>query len=141
MYSVFVHSGGLSAPWETGRMNIREFYQTTGGDYTDALQRLMKESRVEKFTRMFPDDSCYRDLESSLAEKDVAGAFRAVHTLKGVCLNLSYTRLYEAVFEVTEALRNADPDNEEDMANVEACMEPLRSSYRQIIEAARSLDS
>lgn len=122
-------------------MNIREFYQTTGGDYTDALQRLMKESRVEKFTRMFPDDSCYRDLESSLAKKDVAGAFRAVHTLKGVCLNLSYTRLYEAVFEVTEALRNADPDNEEDMANVEACMEPLRSSYRQIIEAARSLDS
>ena len=121
-------------------MNIREFYEKTGGDYADALQRLMKENLLERFTRMFPDDSCYRELESSLAEKDLAGAFHAVHTLKGICLNLSYTRLYESGYEVTEALRDADPDNEEDMTRVEACMQPLRTSYRQIIEAVRDLD-
>lgn len=122
------------------KMDIREFYERTGGSYTDALQRLMKESRVEKFTRMFPEDASYRELETSLAGKDVAGAFRAAHTLKGVCLNLSYNRLYEAAYTVTEALRNADPDSEEDMAAVEACMEPLRSSYREILEAVQRID-
>ena len=33
-------------------------------------------------------------------------AFRGAHTLKGVCQNLSFDRLYEASNELTELLRD-----------------------------------
>ena len=94
-------------------MDIREFYDRTGGDFEAAMKRLMKETRVEKFVRMFPDDPSYRELESNLALNNVKEAFRAAHTLKGVCMNLSFTKLYRSVNEVTESLRSADPDKAE----------------------------
>ena len=100
----------------------------------------MKETRVEKFVRMFPDDPSYRELESKLALNNVKEAFRAAHTLKGVCMNLSFTKLYRSVNEVTESLRSADPDKAEDMEKAAAGMEPLRNDYREIIEAIQCLD-
>ncbi len=120
-------------------MNIKEFYDRTGGDYKGAMQRLMKESRVEKFARMFLDDPCYNELESNLSQNNVEEAFRAAHTLKGVCMNLSFTRLYESVSAVTEALRHAAADSEADMAKVAAGMEELRSDYKMIIDAIQCL--
>ena len=32
-------------------------------------------------------------------------AFRAAHTLKGVCMNLGFDHLYKPSFEITESLR------------------------------------
>lgn len=122
-------------------MDIREFYERTGGSYTDVMGRLMKESRVEKFVRMFLQDPCFGELETCLARKDYAGAFRAVHTLKGVCLNLSFSRLYESVYQVTEVLRKAELDSGEDQEKIAACMEVLRSDYREIIEGIQNLDT
>lgn len=121
-------------------MDIREFYDRTGGDFESAMKRLMKETRVEKFVRMFPDDPSYRELELNLAQKNVQEAFRAVHTLKGVCMNLSFTKLYGSVNAMTESLRHADPDKAEDMEKAAACMELLRNKYREIIEAIKDLD-
>ena len=122
-------------------MKIRDFYDRTGGDFAGAMQRLMKEDRLEKYVRMFLNDTSYGELESCLARNDVPGAFRAVHTLKGVCLNLSFTRLYESVNAATEALRYAGADSEKDMAQVTACMQLLRRDYSEVTEAIRSLDS
>lgn len=122
-------------------MNIREFYKRTGGNFAGAIQRLMKEDRVEKYVRMFLSDPSYGELESCLTENNVSGAFQAAHTLKGVCLNLSFTRLFESVNGVTEALRYADADSEKDMAEVTACMKLLRRDYSDVIDAIRSLDA
>ena len=46
-----------------------------------------------------------KELTESLKEKDGECAFRAAHTLKGVCANLGLDRLYEADCELTEKLR------------------------------------
>lgn len=121
-------------------MDIREFYSRTDGNYESALQRFVNESRINRFIRLFPDDLCYEELESCLAKQDIKGAFRAVHTLKGVCLNLSFSGLYESAFEVTEALRHADPENAEDMERVYSGMEKLRKDYDTIIQAIHELD-
>ncbi len=122
-------------------MDIRRFYELTGGDYDAAMQRFMTESRLEKFTRMFVEDPSYGELEASLASDNLEDAFRAAHTLKGVCLNLSFTGLFQSVDAVTELLRHADPDSPGDQEQVNRCMETLRVWYRDIIAAVSELDS
>ena len=122
-------------------MDIRRFYDLTGGDYDAAMQRFMTESRLEKFTRMFAEDPSYGELEASLASDNLEEAFRAAHTLKGVCLNLSFTGLFQSVDAVTELLRHADPDSPGDQEQVNRCMETLRVRYRDIIAAVNELDS
>jgi HPt (histidine-containing phosphotransfer) domain-containing protein len=120
-------------------MTVRDVYEATGGDYESAVRRFMNESRLKKFVKMFLDDPCYRDLETALSVKDTEGAFRAVHTLKGVCLNMSFSKLFESVDTVTEALRHADADNADDMARVYDAMKPLRIHYSSIIDSIRSM--
>ena len=41
-----------------------------------------------------------------MENKKFEGAFRGAHTLKGVCQNLSFDRLYEVSHELTELLRD-----------------------------------
>ena len=122
-------------------MDIRRFYELTGGDYDAAMRRFMTEGRLEKFTRMFAEDPSYGELEASLASDNLEEAFRAAHTLKGVCLNLSFTGLFQSVDAVTELLRHADPDSPGDPEQVNRCMETLRVRYRDIIAAVSELDS
>ena len=122
-------------------MDIRKFYELTGGDYDAAIQRFAAESRMEKFTRMFEEDPSYGELEASLASDNLKDAFRAAHMLKGVCLNLSFTGLFHSVDEVTEALRNADPDSPGDLERINCCMETLRRQYKDVIAAIRELDA
>lgn len=51
------------------------------------------------------DYDSYPKLERSLKEENVEEAFRAAHTLKGVCQNLGFTNLYQPTYELTEVLR------------------------------------
>ena len=52
---------------------------------------------VQKFVYKFLDDKSFSLFESSIGSKDYEDALRAVHTLKGICQNLSFTRLFEVV--------------------------------------------
>lgn len=86
-------------------MTIQECYEIIGGDYNDIMARLRKEDRVLKFLAMFLNESCYEDLKNAIADENVDDAFRAAHTLKGVCNNMSFTDLSKSSVDVTEALR------------------------------------
>ena len=86
-------------------MTIQECYKKMGADYEDVLKRLYSEGMIRKFARMFLDDDSYPKLERSLEEENVEEAFRAAHTLKGVCQNLGFTNLYQPTYELTEVLR------------------------------------
>ena len=91
-------------------MNVVECYDKMGGDYDDVIGRLRKETLVAKFLVKFPEDPSFDELKDSMAAEDVATAFRAAHTLKGVCQNLGLKKLYEPASEMTEALRAEDFD-------------------------------
>ena len=86
-------------------MTIQECYEKMGADYEDVLKRLYRESMIRKFVRMFLDDNSYSKLAQSLKDGNVQEAFRAAHTLKGVCQNLGFTNLYQPAYELTEVLR------------------------------------
>ena len=86
-------------------MTLREFYEVTGGDYGDVMGRFVTEERVLRFVRKFPADGSFAALKSSLADGNAQEAFRAAHTIKGVCQNLSFSRLSDSSARLTEALR------------------------------------
>ena len=72
-----------------------------GANYEDVLKRLYNEGMICRFTLMFLNDDSYPKLEQALKEGNVKEAFRAAHTLKGVCQNLGFTNLYQPTYDLT----------------------------------------
>ncbi len=87
-------------------MTIQECYTALGGDYEDVLARLRSERLVRKFALKFLDDKSYELFCTTMAQKNYEEAFRAVHTIKGVCQNLAFTRLLQSSSQMSDALRH-----------------------------------
>lgn len=86
-------------------MNVANCYARMEADYQDVLRRLGTEERVKRFLCRLPEDHNYADLCSALQEGRGEDAFRAAHSLKGICMNLGLTKLYRSTNALTEALR------------------------------------
>lgn len=89
-------------------MELKECYERLGGDFDNALSRLRREQIIEKFIYKFLDDESFSQLQEAVENEQFEEAFRAAHTLKGICQNLSFTQLYNSSFQMTEALRACD---------------------------------
>ena len=87
-------------------MTLKECYAAMGGNYEDVISRLRSERLVQKFVLKFLNDGSYDLLCRSLEEQNYEEAFRAAHTIKGVCQNLSITKLQDSSSRLCESLRN-----------------------------------
>ena len=108
-------------------MNLKDCYIKFGGDFDEVLGRLRREQIVQKFMYKFLDDKSFHLFEASMENKDYEEALRAVHTLKGICQNLSFGRLYASSSLMTKALKENDYNKAVDM------MPQLSNDYCQII--------
>ncbi len=110
-------------------MTLKECYAELGGNYDAVIGRLRSERIVQKFVLKFPADGSFKLLHSSLDAGDYQEAFRAAHTIKGVCQNLGFDKLYESSHELTESLRNGlSPETEGWLSKVD-------SDYKTTIDA------
>lgn len=91
-------------------MNPHDFYEAIGASYPNALRRLSDDERISKYLHMFLKDTSFLQVKETIEKKDYTNAFRAIHTLKGLCLNLELTPLAEAASELTEFLRQTPLD-------------------------------
>lgn len=66
-------------------MTVQECYEKMGGDFNDVVKRLMTESLVKRFVVKFLKDDSYQNLCEGMKAENREEAFRAAHTLKGVC--------------------------------------------------------
>ena len=112
-------------------MNLKDCYIKFGGDFDEVLGRLRREETVQKFAFKFLDDKSFSLFESSIGSKDYEDAVRAVHTLKGICQNLSFTRLFESSSLVTNALKENDWNKAVDM------MPKLSKDYYETINVIK----
>lgn len=87
------------------RMTVRECYEYLGASYDDVLSRFGSEELVERFAIRFLSDQSFCQLRDALEKGDGEAAFRAAHTLKGVCMNLGFGNLYSVSAALTEKLR------------------------------------
>ena len=115
-------------------MTIEECYAEMGGDYAEVCTRLPSLGMIEKFIGRFLDDGSFDQLCRSMETGNRAEAFRAAHTLKGVCANLSFTRLLDAASRLTEALR---PGNGDLRADIGDLLEQVRRDYETTAGAIR----
>ena len=96
-------------------MTVKEFYEEVGGDYNEIMSRLKTEDRIIKFAGMFARDESYKTLVQALDAQDVDSAFRAAHTMKGMCQNMAFTRLLTSSQDITELLRAKDLESAKNM--------------------------
>lgn len=113
-------------------MTLQECYAALGGDYASVLSRLRSERLVQKFVLKFLNDGSYDLLCTSLKNENYEEAFRAAHTIKGICQNLSFTRLEESSAALTEELRAGRTQN------LEGFMDKVTADYLRIVETVRS---
>lgn len=111
-------------------MTMQECYKAIGGKYEAVLGRLHSEALIQRFTLKFLEDQSYLQLKQALENKNYEDAFRSAHTLKGVCQNLSFDRLYEVSNELTELLR----DRTGAQPGISKAMEKVTEVYERMIE-------
>jgi len=116
-------------------MTVKECYDAIGGNYEDAISRLRTDERVARFLGKVADDGSFKLLEESLRVRNIEEAFRAAHTLKGVCMNLSLTTLGRSAEALTEALRGRTQFSDDMMP----LLENVRRDYETTISAIRAL--
>ncbi|MTQ95689.1 Hpt domain-containing protein [Pseudoflavonifractor sp. BIOML-A6] len=116
-----------------GPVNLRECYAAAAADYDDVMRRFMSENRVDRFLTMFLRDGSFELLCSAMDAGDYQDAFRAVHTIKGISMNLSLNALRDACIELTENLRAGTPDD-----RTQPCFDRVREEYHRTRAAIRS---
>ena len=113
-------------------MTLKDCYAAMGGNYEDAIGRLRSERLVQKFVLKFLDDGSYDLLCRSLEEKNYEEAFRAAHTIKGVCQNLSLDKLQASSSRLCESLRHGyTPESD-------ALAEEVRADHSQTVAAIQA---
>ena len=113
-------------------MTLKECYAAMGGDYDEVISRLRSEKLVNKFVLRFLDDKSYDQLCAAMEAKNYEEAFRAAHTIKGVCSNLAFTVLGKSSSELSEALRNGYTPE------ADGLVEQVKEEYQQTVAAIRA---
>ena len=115
-------------------MTIKECYAVADADFEDVLKRLGSEAMVKRFALKFLNDTSFEDLKEGIRLQDGEKAFRAAHTLKGVCLNLGFTGLGKASSELTEKLGGREISGSEEL------MQEVEAKYTRLVETLRQVE-
>ena len=115
-------------------MTLKECYAAMGGDYDEVMGRLRSERLVQKFVLKVPSDGSFDLLRRSLESGDRGEAFRAAHTIKGVCANLAFGPLLASSERLTEALRDGAPPQ----PGEEELIGQVEEDYQRVIQAIQA---
>ena len=116
-------------------MTIKECYEAFGGNYDEVVSRLRTDERIARFLQKVVDDGSYKLLCDSIETGNVDEAFRAAHTLKGVCGNLSITRFGESSSALTEFLREKRVINDE----MQPLLQKVKEDYELTISSIKQI--
>ena len=117
-------------------MTVKECYEKMGADYDEVLSRLRTDERIAKFLGRVAEDRSYELLCESLKTHNMEEAFRAAHTIKGVCMNLSLTKLFVSSNKLTEALRGKIEYSED----LQPLLKAVTEDYENTVSCIRALN-
>ena len=115
------------------RLSVRECYEKMGGNYDGVLSRLGNEMLIRKFVIKFLKDPSFQDPPAAIEKSDAESAFRAAHTLKGICLNLGFDNLYKPSEALTEKLRGGE------LNGYETLYDEVKEQYDKTVEAINEI--
>lgn len=115
-------------------MLLKECYESFGGDYESVRNRISQEEIIRKFLIKFLSEPSYDNLCKTLATEEYEEAFRAAHSLKGVCQNLGFDQLEKSSSVLTELLRNS-MEKQVDMEQCKVAFRKVSEDYKVVIDA------
>lgn len=115
-------------------MTIQEIYKELKADYNDVLSRFKNDERIEKYLRKLVQMNDFEELEQSLANKNYEDAFRYVHNIKGMSINMGISSLIGASDELCELLREGNPQTD-----IEPYFERVSIEYKRITHVVEKL--
>ena len=115
-------------------MTVKECYEQMGSDYESVLGRMGSEAMIKRFALKFLQDPSFNNLKENLEKNDGEEAFRAAHTLKGICLNLGFSQLTEDVVNITEILRAGKLEGTDELFS------KIQTTYENTVSEIKKLD-
>lgn len=115
-------------------MTAKECYEAMGENYEDVIGRLLTDARVEKYLIKFKDGNDMQKIVDSLEEEDYESAFRNVHNIKGLSMNLGFAKLRDSSAVLCEELRDGKPDGD-----ISPLLETVKKDYDAVIAAINQL--
>lgn len=113
-------------------MTLKECYADMGSNYEEVLGRLCSERLIQKFVLKFLDDPSFNLLCTSMEAGSYEEAFRAAHTIKGVCQNLGFSALLDSSSQLSEALRHGYTPEADPLT------ERVKEDYQRTVSAIRT---
>lgn len=105
-----------------------------GVDIDAALVRFMgRDDLLLRFLKKFVEDESYETLVGGLQNNSIKEAYKAAHTLKGLCANLSLTNLNRLAGAQAEFLKN------ENMEAAREIMGDITCEYEKIVDVLNNL--
>lgn len=117
-------------------MELKEFFAEVGGDYDEVISRLGKEDRIVKYLLRFVESDPIADFDRALNENNIEECFRALHSIKGMCLNLGLGELGSSSSALCEEYRNGAPEGD-----VTELTEKTRVDYAKAMDSIKKLSA
>lgn len=112
---------------------LEVFYRKVGGDYRDVHYRLENDETILFFLGNFLREDSYQNFLIKYAAHEEKEAYRYIHTLKGVSLNLGFGDLFRISEEIANEFRAGSPELTVDQLTV------LERRYDTVIEGIREV--
>ncbi len=114
-------------------MDLKAFYEKTGGNYESAMGTFRTEERLESYLRRYFDDPNYQRLCRAADQDDINEAFEAVHAMKGTTGMFFLTPMYNAIVELVEQLRpQTEPVREDLLRKVKEERAKLEQVFQEL---------
>lgn len=94
-------------------MELCELYTSIGVDYDEVAAFFRKEDRLRRYLVEAAADPAFAALDRAMETGSYDEAFRAAHTIKGMCMNLMLKPLTSVAVDLVETLRGGQPDPDE----------------------------
>ena len=113
-------------------MTLQELYTLVDGNYDHAVQIMRMEKLIDRYVRKFPNGGLYDALMAAGESMDPTALFESAHALKGVCANMGFDKLSEAVGVITEEFRPGNPRKHTD-AEIKAMLADIDALYKRTV--------
>lgn len=110
-------------------MTIKEKFEAVGENYEDVAARLMKEERIERFTKSYFTTGDYEELEKCVKARDIPNTFEFSHRMKGNSLNIGFSKFAAVVDILCNYVRHNDVT---DFDKMDRLFEDVKTEYEKL---------
>ena len=120
-------------------MTLQELYTRIDGNYDHAVQIMRMEKLISRYVLKFPASDLNGSLMEAARSMDPTQLFERAHAMKGVCANMGFDRLAEAVGEITEEFRPGNPRKYTD-AEIKDKLARINDMYQRTIDGIHAYE-